>query len=103
MPDEITNSELARRLDSLQGAIPGYVLKEVYQSEQRLWESRHSELAKDISALEAEMDKLKEKLATAETKRIDDRRQYIKLFIGALLGGIVPTITLIVSLVQGVA
>lgn len=100
MPDDVTNSELARRIDSLQASMPGYVLEKVAAAEKQLWESRLSEMTKDISALDTQLDKLKADLKAANEKRADDRRQYIKLFVGALLAAIVPTIALVLSLTQ---
>lgn len=100
MPDDVTNSELARRLDSLQASLPGYVLEKVAEADKRLWESRFSEMSKDLTTLDAKLDKLKADLKTANDKRADERRQYIKLFVGSLLAAIVPTIALVISLTQ---
>lgn len=100
MPDDITNSELARRIDSLQASMPGYVLEKVAAAEKQLWESRLSEMTKDIAALDTRLDKLSADIKTAKEKRTDDRRQYIRLFIGAILTAIVPTVALVISLTQ---
>lgn len=100
MPDDVTNSELARRIDSLQASMPGYVLEKVAAAEKQLWESRFHEMTKDIAALDARLDKLTADLKTAKEKRTEDRRQYTRLFVGAILTAIVPTIALVISLTQ---
>lgn len=100
MPDDVTNSELARRLDTLQASLPGYVLEKVAAAEKQLWDSRFSEMTKDVSALDTQLDKLKAELKQSKEKQADERRQYIKLFVGSLLAAIVPTVALVVSLTQ---
>lgn len=100
MSDDVTNAELARRIDSLQASLPGYVLEKVAVAEKQLWESRFSEMTKDIAALDDQLDKLSIDIKTAKEKRTDDRRQFIRLFIGAILAAIVPTVALVISLTQ---
>lgn len=100
MSDDVTNAELARRIDSLQASLPGYVLEKVAVAEKQLWESRFSEMTKDIAALDDQLDKLSTDIKTAKEKRTDDRRQFIRLFIGAILAAIVPTVALVISLTQ---
>lgn len=100
MPDDITNSELARRLDSLQSSLPGYVLEKVAEADKRLWETRFSEMTKDIAALDTRLDKLTVDLKTARDKQADQRHQYIRLFAAAILTAIVPTVALVISLTQ---
>lgn len=80
--------------------MPGYVLEKVAAAEKQLWESRLSEMTKDIAALDTRLDKLSADIKTAKEKRTDDRRQYIRLFIGAILTAIVPTVALVISLTQ---
>lgn len=95
MSDGITNSELARRLDDIRTSLPTFVLKEVAEAKAITMESKLSAIRKDLDDLETE-------IKTATQRRSDDRRQMLRLFVGALFTSAVPLVVFVVSMVQGV-
>lgn len=95
MADDITNSELARRLDDIRASLSTFVLKEVARADAITLESKMAAIRKDLDELETEVKD------TAK-QQAENKRQMLRLFVGALLTSVVPLVVLIVSMAQGV-
>jgi CHASE3 domain sensor protein len=93
--DDITNNELARRLDDIRASLSTFVLKDVARAEAITLEAKMTAIRKDLDELESEVK-------DATRQQIDNKRQLFRLFVGALLASVVPLVVLIVSMAQGV-
>ncbi|SCL43142.1 hypothetical protein GA0074692_6782 [Micromonospora pallida] len=115
--DEITNAELARRLDSMRRDVhddltaihrrlDSYVLREVYQAEQKGQETRMLVMERELAGLRTAIDAAEEKRAadrksddekrTTERKAADDKRTADRRFMVAMVG--LPVLALIVQI-----
>lgn len=99
--DDITNAELARRLDAmrhdnhedfaeLNRRMDSYVLREVYLADQRLTEARMQAIERDVIAV-------RQMITTAEDRRIADRR----LVVGAVISAVLALIVQLVLSLRG--
>lgn len=95
MADDVTNNELARRLDDIRASLSTFVLKEVARADAITMEAKLSSIRKDLDELETEVK-------DAAQRRADDRRQLMRLFVGGLITSAVPLVVFIVSIAQGV-
>lgn len=95
VPDEVSNNELARRIDALQSSIPTYLPRELAEAQSKLLETK-------LANIESDLKEIKDDLKRKDDRRSDDRRQYVKMFVGALLAAVVPVVLFVISTVQGV-
>jgi hypothetical protein len=110
--DDITNAELARRLDSMRKDMhddlteitrrqDAYVLREVYLSDQRGSEARMLAIERELSTLKLALTTAEEKREIAARADVDRRAADRRLVVGAVISAVLALIVQILLSMRG--
>ena len=102
MADDITNGELARRLDDLRGAVARLIGRDEYAADQRGDDRRFADLARDIAAVREQLTddvkELRDDMAEAKRSSAEHRQSWRTVIYTGLIPAAVVLLSVLVQL-----